>query len=188
MKNIFPHSFYWLFPLPNKKEVFETLTDSKYIDEEVSSKITWNRGCNVKVDQLHKDKVKHVLIPSIEIFSQRIVAKKSISLIEIWKNTYDRGGFQEVHDHLCQGVHISGCIFLEDQTKDTSKFYFFNRHNVELTVWKESVNHNGTLSNKWYPNIKAGDILLFPSHVLHGVSPHNLSKTRTTISFNLRFD
>jgi len=187
MKNIFPSSFYYLFPLPNRKEVFETLTDSKYIDEEGSSKITWNRGCRVKVDQLYTDKVEHILLPSIEVFSQRIAAKRSIRLIDIWKNTYDKDGFQEVHDHLDQDVHISGCIFLEDQTKDTSKFYFFNRHNVELAVLKAAVNHNGMLSNKWYPNIKAGDIILFPSHVLHGVSPHNSSKTRTTISFNLRF-
>ncbi len=187
MKNIFPSSFYFLFPLPNRKEVFETLTDSKYIDEEGSSKITWNRECRVKVDQLYTDKVEHALLPSIEVFSQRIAAKRSIRLIDIWKNTYDKDGFQEVHDHLDQDVHISGCIFLEDQTKDTSKFYFFNRHNVELAVLKAAVNHNGMLSNKWYPNIKAGDIILFPSHVLHGVSPHNSSKTRTTISFNLRF-
>ena len=187
MRNIFPSSFYFLFPLPNRTEVFETLTDSKCIDEEASSKITWNQGCRVKVDQLYADKVSHVLVPSINLFSQRIFAKKSIGLIDIWKNTYDKDGFQEVHDHLDQDAHISGCIFLEDQTEDTSKFYFFNRHNVELTAWKESVNHNGTLSNKWYPKIKAGDIILFPSHVLHGVSPHNLSKPRTTISFNLKF-
>ena len=43
------------------------------------------------------------------------------------------------------------------------------------------------LDNKWWPNVKAGDIILFPSYLLHGVSPHKLRKPRTTISFNLQF-
>ena len=186
MKHIFSSSFYLLFSLPNKKEVFETITNPKYIDKELSSKIRWNSNCKVKVEELYADKVGHLLVPSIELFLNHIGAKKSVSLLSIWKNTYNKDGFQEIHDHVNKEAQLSGCIFLEDQTKDTSKFYFFNRHNVELALWREILNDE-RLQNKWFPNIKAGDIILFPSYLLHGVSTHKLRKPRTTISFNLQF-
>ena len=188
MKHIFSSSFYLLFSLPNKKEVFETITNPKYIDKELSSKIRWNEDCRVKVEELYVDKVGHLLVPSMELFLQHIRSKKSISLINIWKNTYNKDGFQEVHDHVDheKNAHVSGCIFLEDQTKDTSKFYFFNRHNTELSLWREILNDE-RLYNRWFPNIKAGDIIFFPSYMLHGVTPHKLRKPRTTISFNLKF-
>ena len=34
---------------------------------------------------------------------------------------------------------------------------------------------------------KAGDIIFFPSYMLHGVTPHRMEEPRTTIAFNLRF-
>ena len=188
MKHIFSKSFYLLFDIPNRKEVFETITNPKYIDKELSSKIKWNEECRVKVDVLYPDKVGHVLFPSIDLFLKHIGVKKSVKvkLLDIWKNTYNKDSFQEIHDHVDSESQFSGCIFLEDQTKDTSKFYFYNRDNTELTLWREIMNDE-RLGNKWWPDVKAGDIILFPSYLLHGVSPHKLRKPRTTISFNLQF-
>tara|TARA_Y100001963_G_scaffold102450_1_gene141006 strand:+ start:1021 stop:1584 length:564 start_codon:yes stop_codon:yes gene_type:complete len=186
MKHIFSNSFYLLFSLPNKKEVFESVTNSKYVNKELTSRIKWNENCRVEVEELYADKVGHLLVPSIELFLEHIGAKKSVSLLSIWKNTYNKDGFQEIHDHVNKEAQLSGCIFLEDQTKDTSRFYFYNRHNTELVIWKEIMNDQ-TLNNSWSPNIKAGDIIFFPSYMLHGVTPHKLRKPRTTISFNLKF-
>ena len=100
MNHIFSNSFYLLFSLPNKEEVFESVTNSKYIDKESSSKIRWNEECRVKVEELYADKVGHVLTPSIELFLQHVRSKKSVGLLGIWKNTYNKDGFQEVHDHV----------------------------------------------------------------------------------------
>ena len=41
------------------------------------------------------------------------------------------------------------------------------------------------LSNIYYPEVKAGDVILFPSHMLHGVSPHGSDTVRKTFSFNV---
>ena len=35
---------------------------------------------------------------------------------------------------------------------------------------------------------KAGDVLLFPSYMLHGVTPHNSKKPRRTVSFNIHLE
>ena len=185
MNYIFSNSFYLLFSLPNKKEVFESVTNSKYIDKESSSKITWNENCRVKVESLYVDKVGHLLAPSIELFLEHIHSKKTLGLIDIWKNTYNKDGFQDIHDHVDNHAHVSGCIFLEDQIKDSSKFYFVNKHTLELSVWKEVM--DDVALSAYYPNCKSGDIILFPSYMLHGVTPHKLRRPRTTISFNLKF-
>ena len=113
MKHIFSKSFYLLFDIPNRKEVFETLTNPKYIDKEATSRIKWNEGCRVKVESLDPKKVGYVLVPSIDLFLQHIGAKKSVKLLDIWKNTYNKDGFQEVHDHVDheKNAHVSGCIF-----------------------------------------------------------------------------
>ena len=34
---------------------------------------------------------------------------------------------------------------------------------------------------------KAGDVLLFPSYIPHGVTMHKINQPRTTISFNIAF-
>ena len=34
------------------------------------------------------------------------------------------------------------------------------------------------------PDVKQGDVIIFPSHYLHLVSPHRGTKTRITISAN----
>ena len=188
MRHIFSNSFYLLFSLPNKKEVFELITNSKYVDRESSLKIRWNSNCKVKVEELYADKVGHLLVPSIELFLNHIGAKKSVSLLSIWKNTYNKDSYQDVHDHMDNTSEVSGCIFLDDQVDDASKFYFFNRHYVEISKnWKDIMKDNDNPSLHYYPNIKSGDIILFPSHILHGVTSHKLRRPRTTISFNLKF-
>ncbi len=39
--------------------------------------------------------------------------------------------------------------------------------------------------NLYIPDVKAGDIIFFPSDLQHGVSPHKSDTTRRTLSLNL---
>jgi len=191
IQSIFPsNSFCSKINAPNKKDIFKALKSAK-VDITASEKITWNKYCDVKVEVLYIDEISPLFFPTLEIFFKdfnNIPITTEFS--QIWRNTYYKGGYQEVHDH-CSPVDsdISGCFFLEDHNEDAGKFYFYNRDASQLNVtWRkllmgESIDE--ILSRMVAP--EAGDVLLFPSYVLHGVTPHQLSKPRTTVSFNLRF-
>tara|TARA_R100000742_G_C4230310_1_gene52039 strand:+ start:118 stop:690 length:573 start_codon:yes stop_codon:yes gene_type:complete len=185
---IFPNYFFDLFSLPNKKEVIEKIKSAR-VDEKSSRAIEWNRYCKVKVEQLYLNEVGYLLSPSIRLFLENINEKSHLILKSIWKNTYTKGGHQEIHDHLfADGSDVSGCIFLEDQEDDSSGFFFFNRHSADLSEkWKENMLDNNMSPSHYFINPKAGDIIFFPSHMLHGVTIHRRDEPRTTISFNLKF-
>ena len=203
MKSIFSNSFYSQFTPPNKEEIFKALKTAK-VDKNESEKIKWNKNCKVEVEILYKDEIGKLFIPSLDIFLEGIGVdvKLPFQFRGIWKNTYRKGGYQEIHDHLAgeyetkvpfyglDEADLAGCFFLEDSHQDAGKFYFYNRHSSELNVvWtkfmKISPDFNGV--DVWYPNYKAGDIILFPAYMLHGVTPHGLNSPRTTVSFNIKF-
>ena len=190
---IFSNNFYSLISAPNKDEIFETLKNIK-VDRKATDKISWNAACEVEVEVLDKHSCADFLLPSINMFlSEMGCGNKRVpfQLLAIWKNTYHKGGFQELHDHIGgDGVsefHLSGCFFLEDFDPNGGKFYFYNRHLSELnSVWRafrEAADHVYA-SHVIEP--KAGDIIFFPSYMLHGVTVHPLRKPRRTLSFNIQ--
>ena len=62
------------------------------------------------------------------------------------------------------------------------EFYFYNRNHIQWSFnWRTLME----LSDRFVPTIREGDIMFFPGHMLHGVSPHRSDKVRRTLSFNL---
>jgi hypothetical protein len=187
---IFPLHFYSLFPAPNKEEIFETLKNIK-VNREATDKIRWNSQCKVEVEVLDKKVVENLLRPSLDKFFSMMESSIDINLVvkflSAWRNTYRKGGFQELHDHVdgegLEDCHLSGCIFLDDFHLDASQFYFYNRHLSEVPVLWRKLNK---LSHSFTLKPKAGDVLFFPSYMLHGVTLHKLMKPRRTISFNIQ--
>ena len=65
---------------------------------------------------------------------------------------------------------------------DKGEFYFYNRISVEVSkVWCDSL-----YLDIQSINASKGDILFFPSHILHGVSPNKSENERRTVSINMR--
>ena len=167
LQSIFPsNSFCSKINAPNKEDIFKALKSAK-VDKVESRKITWNRYCDVKVEVLYIDEISHLFYPTLEIFFKEL---NNISVTtefsQIWRNTYHKGGYQEIHDHsLPVDSDISGCFFLEDYNEDAGKFYFYNRDASELNVtWRKLLMGESLgeiLSRSVAP--EAGDVLLFPS-------------------------
>ena len=185
--SIFPNNFYSLISAPNKEEIFKEFENPK-VDRKKSEGVRWNQYCNVKVDALYPDQVAKFLKPTLDIFLAQFNFSVEVNIDQIWRNTYERGGYQEIHDHSEHG-DLSGCLFLGDIRSSDGKFYFYNRHGSEVkTVWKKLLNSStfGAIDMMNYCVApKAGDVLLFPSYMLHGVTPHNSKKPRRTVSFNI---
>ena len=103
---------------------------------------------------------------------------------EMWVNVMQTGGLQATHNHA--NSFISGVVYLtaiDDnartvfmRTPGGADFAFRNNH--------AGAQRNAYNSQTWTaPEIKAGDMILFPSYLLHTVPP-NPGGRRITLSFN----
>jgi uncharacterized protein (TIGR02466 family) len=106
------------------------------------------------------------------------------SLKEMWANVLDRGGRQAMHNHA--NSFISGVVYLTRthpgsqtvfmKSPGGSEFMFRNDH--------QGMTPNEFSADKWIsPAPEPGDLVLFPSYLMHAVPP-NPGERRITLSFN----
>ena len=185
INQIFPNYFYSLLTPTNKEEILKADKNAK-IDKNIKREEVPTH----KQSFLFPEELGSFLVPSVQKFFKELgyKDKTEVTLQSIWKNVYEKGQYQNMHDHLCgyDNADLSASLFLEDDHPNASRFYFYNRHQSEISgAWRKMIKSLSNFHVYWiYP--KAGDILFFPSHMLHGVTPHNLEKPRETISFNMK--
>ena len=178
--NTFTHSFHSLIDPPNKDELLYALENAPLTKDQ---DFEWTLNCSVTTERLDLD--LDVFFPSLDLFFKDLEANANlnISFNEVWSNTYSKGYFQELHDHL--PMHLSGVFFLTDWKEGDAKFYFHHRHQSEIS--KEWIDlFLGR--NNYFVEGKRGQVLLFPSWMMHGVAIHKSDNIRKTVAFNLLFN
>ena len=178
----FYNDFYSLISPKNKDEIIEHCMNSEL--ELPKEEFQWGEECLSDKVYLKLTGFTEILKPSvIEVLSEIMDedVPYGFAVEEVWKNTYRRYYHQEQHDH--QGYELSFVIFLNDFQEDDARFYFVNeRTRVCSDIW-------GDLSSMCPDTMgiepDKGDIVFFPSHMLHGVSPHKSDNPRVTVSGNI---
>ena len=181
----FPHNFHSEIIPDNKEELVYELENAE-LDKHQS--FEWNDGCSVKLERLSIDqKYTKIFKPSLDIFFDELNVNPnqvSIFLHEIWRNTYEKGFFQEIHDHT--PLHLSGVVFLTDEQEGDSRFFFSHRYGSEIPrEWRDL---KCFADDRLYIKAERGKVLLFPSYNLHGVTVHKTNNIRKTVSFNFIFN
>jgi len=106
------------------------------------------------------------------------------SLKEMWVNVLDTGGRQAMHNHA--NSFISGVVYLTRIHPDARTVFMKTPGGVEFSFKND---HAGVSSgpynaDKWVsPAPQPGDLVLFPSYLMHAVPP-NPGERRITMSFN----
>jgi hypothetical protein len=97
---------------------------------------------------------------------------------EVWRNVYDENDWQDIHIH----PHASWS-FIIYETVEESRTVFMN------PLYRDIQNHLGTnvkgFPLDFRPELKAGNIIIFPSFIQHFVRPGNVG---STISGNVYMD
>ena len=103
---------------------------------------------------------------------------------EIWMNVLEPGGRQAIHTHA--NSFISGVFYLTGSHPSANLVFhkslggtnfIFSNHNKNAQV-------NAYNGSKWaMPEITPGDLVMFPSYLLHEV-PTNQGEQRISIAFN----
>ena len=116
----------------------------------------------------------------VQLFGERL----AWGLKEMWVNVLDQGGRQAMHNHA--NSFISGVVYLTPthasartvfmKSPGGSDFMFRNDH--------QGMTPNEFCADKWVsPAPEPGDLVLFPSYLMHAVPP-NQGERRITLSFN----
>ncbi|MGF1447137.1 MAG: putative 2OG-Fe(II) oxygenase [Pikeienuella sp.] len=103
---------------------------------------------------------------------------------EIWINRMEQGGAQKMHNHA--NSFISGVIYLTGV--HASAATVFHRHTSHTTFLMQNENKRckiGPYNSPIFrmPEVEPGDMVLFPSYMMHEVPP-NQGEPRMTAAFN----
>jgi uncharacterized protein (TIGR02466 family) len=106
------------------------------------------------------------------------------SLKEMWVNFLDKGGRQAMHNHA--NSFISGVVYLTPTHPSSQTVFMKSPGGTEFMFRND---HKGVTpgefsADKWVsPAPAPGDLLLFPSYVMHAVPP-NQGERRITLAVN----
>lgn len=177
-QTIFNNNFYWRFQVANREQLDARINSIK---PGRGGKFTWGSNCEVDKKLLDSSEWVDVLSPTMEKFSHIIEKQFEWQISESWLNFYKKGYFQEVHCHFdCDLVAV---YFPQTPKEGYSKFFFYDRTDYNLST--PLIKLLNTVNN-WYPAFEGGDILIFPAHMLHGVTPHKHGDIRTSLSINIK--
>ena len=176
----FCNDFYSIVSPENKDEILKHCLDPSL--ELPKQKFEWGEACISEKVSLKLTGFTELLQPYIiQVLSEVVNVNYQFTLDEVWKNTYHRYYHQESHSH--PNSELSFVIFMNDYSENDAKFYFLNERNrVTSTTW---LSLSEGMEDSIYIEPKKGDILFFPSHMIHGVTPHQSDIPRITISGNI---
>src|SRR5687768_9534643 len=106
------------------------------------------------------------------------------ALKEMWVNVLDRGGRQAMHNHA--NSFISGVVYLTPTHPGSQTVFMKSPGGTEFLFKNDhpGMTPNEFCADKWLsPAPKPGDMVLFPSYLMHAVPP-NQGERRITLSFN----
>jgi len=184
-----------LFPIPIARA--EALLD-RLLVEEISQDIAKNFSVtNAKSRQLSHTQIMKpedsaafrkaavLITPRIEDFGTLLFGEKlEWSIKELWANVLEKGGHQAVHNHA--NSFISGVLYLT-QPHSSAHLVFhkaIGSPNFVFSNQNKATKFGPYNGGKWMiPKLGAGDLVLFPSYLLHEV-PMNQGERRLTLAFN----
>ena len=173
--------FYSRYPYKKLKELKKKLSSTEPIETPTYS---WGNMCSLGREAYLASDFKELLIQPVEYFAFETGMGFDVDVLDPWLNKYSKNDFQELHNHPTADLCV--VIFLNDGP-DFGEFYFsdpsytsFNRHWYPILEKLD----RGSI---WIPEVKAGDTIVFPSHMMHGVSPHKSDMVRQTFAYNVVF-
>ncbi len=110
---------------------------------------------------------------------------------EAWFHVTRKGGYFGPHNHPMHSWSGVYCVSHtgDDPASDSGKLTMINPHSMNtmfIDMANSSMKMPFHMSNRML-RLKAGDLVLFPSWLLHEVLPYEGDDVRITVAFNVRF-
>ena len=187
-------SHFYATVLENSDEIFKSwepyLRDEDYFSEsdwtlaETKSTIR-----NKKNKQLPWDIFFKNIEPHLNSYLENLEPQVSYNIMcdEHWLNVYNKGDYQEAHDHAFPGRCISAIYLLAypDEEKDPGGSLVFECPNFQ-TIRSSGMDRIFNAYNYQHitPKLETGTLILFPSWISHYVLPNKTEKLRASLAAN----
>jgi len=151
-----------------------------------------NSSANLSHTEMLKPKDSPLLAKAAELIAPKLIDFGAILfgerlrwlMKEMWVNVLDSGGRQAMHNHA--NSFVSGVVYLTHTHPGSQTVFMKSPGGTEFLFRND---HAGTTpgefsADKWIsPAPEPGDMILFPSYLMHAVPP-NQGERRITLSFN----
>ena len=129
--------------------------------------------------------VVDAVMPEIDAFGEHLLGDTfNWTVKEIWTNVLEPGGSQFMHTHA--NSFVSGIVYLSRPHPSTRTIFSRGAGGSDF-VFKHDVAEGKAgkyNAERWMvPEVDPGDLVLYPSYLLHGVPP-NEGGQRITVAFN----
>ena len=126
--------------------------------------------------------IRSFIAEHIKLFARKIISvneQLEFYVTQSWIN-YTRPG-QCHHRHFHTNSLISGVLYVS-AVKEIDRIYFFRSPTAEISAGNRE--ENWYTANSWFFSVGAGDLIIFPSHITHGVEEATGRHIRVSLSFN----
>jgi uncharacterized protein (TIGR02466 family) len=182
-----------LFPTPVSKWKYnqDFSKETNFINDNLTKDLRKNTGGNYATKDVRVlnypelKNIKEFINNSLSEYFEKIICpvdnvKPYITLS--WVNFTNKN--QNHHKHWHGNSLLSG-VFYINANKDIDKIVFHNE-TQSIISFKPSTFHSYNSKSWWIP-VGSGDLILFPSHLLHSVDTVTTDETRISLSFNVFF-
>ena len=167
------------------RDILETSETLLIPEDWTTNKVKTSFGEELEVIENNRDLLESEYIECMrEVFDRDF----NVEFDSIWYNVYMDGEYQEVHDHLGTPLNPTHFSFIH--------FLSFNKGEHKPPEFRDPLSQIRNLSLEldrtrcgevYVPDVKEGDLLMFPSYLQHCVPPgKKTSCPRITIAFNVR--
>ncbi|MEL6367111.1 MAG: putative 2OG-Fe(II) oxygenase [Pseudomonadota bacterium] len=184
-----------LFPTPFL--LCRSLIPRELVDSLVARALATNKQDNVRTGLLsHTEmvgpeteplfrEVVSAVLPEVEHYGEQLLGDKfRWTVKEMWMNVLERGGSQFMHTHA--NSFVSGIVYLSE-LDPSARTIFSKSPGANEFIFKHDAAEgkaNKYNAERWMaPDVKPGDLVLYPSYLLHGVPP-NQGGQRISLALN----
>lgn len=105
-----------------------------------------------------------------------------VHITQSWVNFTKPGEFHHVHSH--NNSFLSGVFYIRSDA-ETDKIVFHKQENSGLSIDLPATEWNSYNSKTWWYPVGTGDIILFPSNLVHEVPKTTSDSDRISLAFNV---
>ena len=105
--------------------------------------------------------------------------KTDCYITQSWLNYTETNGYHHIHNH--PNSYLSGVLYFNGD-KEYDKIHFSKNDYNQIQIGTDKYNRFN--SSSWFVPVQTGQVVIFPSHLHHMVSPKQGDNLRISLAFN----